>query len=205
MAPSTFSFVLLGTLMWLTLVELVQAQLADDYEDYGGGIIFPEGEAIPDESAPSAAFSQPPRGGRKIPNSSGRFPYPVDSFLQTIEPLFAGDVANSFFAPEIGVNIHHHHHHGSLPLPPPPSPNNFFPQQPPVQNRPPPPFPQQHPPPRPDKRPSKTPIKFPNEIGSRPHRPQQRPNQHRPFQSVIKNPFRPRPTHNNFYPGYSHF
>lgn len=188
-----------GVLLCLTLVQLARAQLA--YEEQAGGFVFPDDEAVPDESAASAAFRQPARGGRKIPNSSGRYPYPVDSFLQSIEPLFNGDVSNSFFAPELGgVSIHHHHHHGPPPLPPPSS-NNFFPHSP-GPNRPS-QFPHQAPH-RPDKRPpSKAPIKFPNEVApNRPQRPQQRPNQQRPFNSVIKNPFRPRPTHNNFHPGY---
>lgn len=145
-----------------------QAQLAIPTGEISavGSVIFPEDDEYVDEfideSAPPPNFRRPPNGRRIPPNGhhqNGRYPHPVDSFLQAIEPFFNGDVSNTFFNPEPNFNIHHHHHqqqhsggnfYSSGPLPPPP----HIPQHHPTNNR-------------PGKRPQpphKNPIKFPSDV-----------------------------------------
>lgn len=178
-------------LLLLADLDTTQAQLTRGPESGGsssGSIIFPQDdddEEIADQSAPPLAYARPPpTRGRRVPPPSqpaGRFPHPVDSFLQAIEPFFNGDVTNGFhFNPEPNFNIHHHHV------------GNFYPQGPPPPLPPPPQIPQLVPSHGPVKRPPhKNPIKFPADVppsANNYHHPQ------RPHQFPHKHPFKPKPS-----------
>ena len=144
----------------------IPSHLGVEVSGGGSSVIFPEDEdyvdEFIDESAPPPNYRRPPNGRRIPPNGqNGRYPHPVDSFLQAIEPFFSGgDVPNNFFNPEPNFNIHHHHHqqHGI-------GGGNFYSPGLPPPLPPPPQIPQHGN--RPGKRPQpphKNPIKFPSDL-----------------------------------------
>lgn len=185
---------LLSALLLLTDLDTIRTQSLVVSSASSGLIVFPQEENLSEQSAPRPSYTKPSRGRRVPPpihHPNGRYPHPVDSFLQSLEPFFNGDVPNSFFNPnaEPHLNLHQHHHHqgGNFfqhnvappPLPPPPQFTQVF-------NR-----PVKRPPP-------KNSVKFPSDHPTlQSHGVNQfnhHPNNNRPNHFHHKNPFKPKPT-----------
>lgn len=193
---SPFVVTLLCALLFLTdLKTSIEAQSLHESGTSSSLVVFPEDENLSDQSAPRPSYTKPNRGRRVPPpiqHPNGRYPHPIDSFLQSIEPFFNGEPPNSFFNPNSEPHLHQHHHlqGGNFyqlsgappPLPPPPQFTQLVPR--PVKRPPP-----------------KNPIKFPSDHQppslngvnhfNKPH------NNHRPppvHQFHHKHPFKPRPT-----------